>query len=156
VFEATYAYRPSLARRAFVQRIWCQHSGLVIGFGLALVIAAAGISSPAFRLPSVFVAGFICWPCAAFVRGYLRAGRSTATYGRSPITVRFTDSGVATTSAVGDGEGPWSAISKAYLTRDFLFLVTRQSRMSIPRAALGEEAVAFAQARTGGDAPSGR
>ena len=143
MFETSYVYSSSQSRRAYLQRNWYDMRGWLIGWALVLVVVVAGMFSAAYRLPSVFLAGFFCGPCFLIVRAYIRAGSS---YAGGTITVRMSEEGVSFSSALVESSMPWSAFSKAHLTRDFVLLAWGRGRTTlIPRAALNEDAMAFIQ-----------
>lgn len=150
MFETTYCYGSADAHRAFVQWTWDRQGALVVWLGLVFAFAIAGMLSTQLRLLSVGIAGFICAYFCGLVLSYRRAGRNAGAHAESPITVRFSETGIALTTALGESALPWSAYSRADLTRDFLFLTTpRRQGASIPRTALSDDAVAFIQAKLG-------
>jgi hypothetical protein len=145
VFEAQYFYGPSVARRACLERMWYERSGIIIGAVIVLAVVIPGMFSPAFQIPCVFIAGLLCFPCLLMAWEFAVAGDGQA---EGTVVVRGDDEGVTVSSGHGQSSAPWSSYSKSYLTHTFLFLDRyRGDPFFLPRTAVSADAIEFAQAR---------
>lgn len=146
MFEAQFVYRPSVARRALLREMWHEASPVICALTAGLIIGVAGALTSAFRLPSVFIVGFVCYPWYHIVRHYLLVSRK-AKGGWGTITLHFADDAVSGTSPFGELAMPWSVLSASYLTHSFLLLKSPKRTIPVPRSALNDDAIAFVQER---------
>ena len=146
MFDAQFVYGPSVARRAFLRETWHEASPAICALAAALVIGIAGALTSAFRLPFVFIVGFVCYPWYHIALDYVLVGRK-AKAGQGTVALHFADDAVTGTSAFGELAMPWSVLRASHLTRSFLLLKSPKLTIPVPRSALSDDAIVFVQER---------
>ena len=139
IHELSFTITQAQQRRVVWQWFWSVNPWSPAS-ALALVASALGLllSSGGLRVLFALVFGAVACYCALFAHSALR---TRASWGEIHLTLDA--AGLSWHGEFGESRAPWSALTRLDLCRDYVFVSILGEPVTLPRAALSDEALRF-------------